>query len=167
MSEPASPSGLATVVLSAQATYDLRRCILRAGDPEADVSYPTDAVASAFHLGLVDDAGAVVGVASFAPADWPARGAGWAGGPGGTPWRLRGMAIDPRWQGQSWGERLLDEGVRRVRSRGASVLWADARDTALGFYERQGWEIVGDSFLTPIGVAHHFAVLRLDLARSQ
>jgi hypothetical protein len=42
------------------------------------------------------------------------------------------------------------------------VVWAKARDTALGFYLRLGWVVVGEGFVYN-GLPHHTAVL--DLAR--
>jgi hypothetical protein len=41
-------------------------------------------------------------------------------------------------------------------------MWADARDSALGFYRRAGMEVVGDSYITEAtGLPHHTVVLDL------
>ncbi len=39
------------------------------------------------------------------------------------------------------------------------MLWADGRDTALGFYERHGWVVEGEGYLSGPAIPHH-TVLR-------
>jgi GNAT superfamily N-acetyltransferase len=150
---------LVLAVLASADTYDLRRRVLRDDDPSAEVRFDSDDRAGAFHLGLRTSSGEVVAVASFTPTEWPPHGKEWRADPGPAPWQLRGMAVAAVWQGQGWGTVLLIDGVARVRGRGGSVLWANARDSALGFYRGHGWQIVGDGFVTDIGVPHHFAVV--------
>jgi hypothetical protein len=42
------------------------------------------------------------------------------------------------------------------------VLWAKARDTAVGFYERLGMHAEGDGYVTPdTGLPHHTVILDL------
>jgi hypothetical protein len=41
------------------------------------------------------------------------------------------------------------------------VLWANARDTALGFYVSYGMHVVGDGFVATPGLPHHVVVLDL------
>ena len=142
------------VEVPAAGTHDLRRRVLRENRPDADVVFGGDEVAGAFHLAVVDGEGAVVAVGSFAPEPTPVR-------PGRAAFRLRGMATDPAFQGRGLGRMLMAAAVDRLRREGAQVLWANARDSALGFYEGLGWEVVGDSFLTEIGIPHHVAVLDL------
>ena len=41
-------------------------------------------------------------------------------------------------------------------------MWANARDTALAFYEQAGFETVGDGFITPdTALPHHLVIRRL------
>ena len=50
----------------------------------------------------------------------------------------------------------------RVRASGATVLWCNARDTALGFYARLGFTVYGDGFVTAdSGLPHHVMVCDL------
>ncbi len=74
--------------------------------------------------------------------------------------RLRGMAVDPERRGEGIGRRLVEAAVARLRADHAEVLWANARDTAVGFYERMGWRVVGDGFVE-IGIPHHAMVIEL------
>jgi GNAT superfamily N-acetyltransferase len=126
-------------------THDLRRRVLRPGAPVERLTYAGDAVAGAFHLGLRDD-GRLVAIATFFPE---ARGERPAA-------RLRGMAVEPGLQGTGAGRALLTAGIDRLRTEGYDVVWAQARDTALGFYERLGFRVVGDGYLTAdTSLPHH------------
>jgi GNAT superfamily N-acetyltransferase len=136
--------------------HDLRRRVLRVGTPSDDVEFAEDERSDTFHLAAADAGGRLVGVATFFLQT--------------TPWRegeraaqLRGMAVDPTAQGQGVGGALLRAGIDRLRSAGVTVLWAIARDSALGFYERFGMAVVGDGFVTSATLLPHHVVV-LDLA---
>jgi ribosomal protein S18 acetylase RimI-like enzyme len=63
---------------------------------------------------------------------------------------------------QGIGERLLDAAIAIVRAADASLIWANGRSTALGFYVREGWTVVGEEFLHPeSGVMHQKIMLAL------
>ena len=137
-----------------EVTYGLRRLVLRDGRPDADVRFAEDAVDGSFHLAAFDDeVGDVVGVVTLLPEASPHRPSA------ATPWRLRGMAVHPSRQGQGVGSRLLAAAYDRLRARGADALWANGRDTALGFYERHGWTVLDAAFVTDdTGLPHHVVV---------
>lgn len=124
-----------------EATFDLRRRVLRVHAPDVPVSNPQDDVAGAFHLAVLDHEDVVVAVGSFSPT-----------GEGAV--RLRGMAVEPARQSQGLGGLLLDAAVDRLtRTGGVTLLWANARLPALAFYERHGFVAVGDPF-DEIGIPH-------------
>jgi GNAT superfamily N-acetyltransferase len=133
--------------------YVLRRAVLRAGDADASVSWPEDSVAGAFHLAVRVD-GVIVAVVSYAPAATPHR-------PGARAWQLRGMAVESTQQRRGYGVLLLDAALARLRAAGADVLWANARDSAIGFYARCGMKVVGDGFVAALSLPHHVVVLDL------
>ena len=139
----------------ADATYDLRRRVLRAGRPDADVSFEDDRRPGAFHLGVFDEEAGLVAVGSFFEDPCPHR-------PGRRAWRLRGMAVEPGVQGRGVGTALLEHAVKRFRDEGVDVLWAHGRDSALGFYERHGWGVHGEGYVTDeTMLPHHDVVLDL------
>ena len=140
--------------VSPQVTHDLRRRVLREGHPEADVAFTGDDDPGALHLAVAEDVGQVVAVASVLPASCRHR-------PGRRSWRLRGMAVEPGRQGTGLGALLLDAVVARTRALGAEVLWAAGRDSALGFYQRHGWVVVGEGYPAADDLPHHTVVLDL------
>jgi GNAT superfamily N-acetyltransferase len=66
------------------------------------------------------------------------------------------MAVDPSMQGTGVGRLVLAEGMNAARESGSSLLWANARTSALGFYERMGWKVIGEEFIaTDSGLPHY------------
>ncbi|MEX2658990.1 MAG: GNAT family N-acetyltransferase [Acidimicrobiales bacterium] len=140
------------VEVDADATHDLRRRVLRGGRPDAEIHYAEDEHPEAFHLGVLDGEDRIVAVATWSPAPTPRR-------PGARAWRLRGMAVEPDVQSAGVGALLLVAAVERLEAAGVEVLWADGRDTALRFYERHGWVVEGDGYLSgPHDIPHHTVV---------
>jgi Predicted acyltransferase len=142
--------------IEAEQTHDLRRRVLRGGRSEHLV-FPEDDRPGAFHLGVrAAPSGPLLAVASFSPEATPYRA-------GRRAVRLRGMVTEPACQGQGIGRRLLEEAVQRLGAGGVEVLWGNARDSALGFYGRLGFGVVGDGFLAgPAGdIPHHIVLLDL------
>ena len=130
--------------------FPLRHAVLRPGRPVSYSVYSEDE--GAVHVGAWDD-DMLVGCATVFPEPWPGNDR-LAAVP--DAWRLRGMAVDPTMQGTGVGSLVLDEGAAAAREAGASVLWANARTAALGFYERMGWRIDGDDFIAKDSNLPHF-----------
>jgi predicted N-acetyltransferase YhbS len=72
------------------------------------------------------------------------------------------MAVADHLQGEGLGALLIDAGIELAMRRGATITWARARDSALGFYERLGFVSTGDGFIDgPTAMPHHFVVRAL------
>jgi predicted GNAT family N-acyltransferase len=129
----------------------LRHAVLRPGAPWSDSFYPADDLDDTLHL-AVRDGEVVIGVATVFPEAYD----------GHPAWRLRGMAVVEGRRGEGVGSRLLAEVLSQVRSRGADLLWCNARTVALSFYSTHGFTIVGEEFLAAHGVPHYLAMLPLN-----
>jgi GNAT superfamily N-acetyltransferase len=117
--------------------YELRRRVLREDDPTKSVDDTRDAEPTAMHFaGLLGDT--VVVSASFYPTSAPIR-------ENLMSYQLRFMAVDFDAQGHGYGAGVLATAEEALRDAGAEQLWANARDTALGFYTATGWETIADS----------------------
>jgi GNAT superfamily N-acetyltransferase len=137
--------------------FPLRHAVLRPGRPVSYSVYSEDE--GAVHIGAWDD-DMLVGCATVFPQPW----AGSDSAPAeSAAWRLRGMAIDPARQGTGVGRLVLAEAIAAAREGGASLLWANARTSALGFYERMGWRVVGEEFIASDSGLPHKPML-IDLA---
>ena len=124
-------------------THDLRRRVLRDGTPSDEVVFN--------ERRRSDDActsGSSVGTGRWSPsrrgprrpfpgrADRAARGAAAGHGRGPRPSRAAASAAS-----------CSPAGLDRALAGGADVVWANARDTALAFYARHGFDVVGDGYV--------------------
>lgn len=138
----------------AEQTLDLRSRVLRNHMPGVPATAPEDALPGTWHLGAF--AGdRLVGVVSGFSEEAPSH-------PGTTAQRFRFMAVEPHHQGGGVGSALLTEVIRASRERDARLLWANGRDSVLGFYSRLGFAVEGDGFMDATShLPHHRVVLEL------
>jgi predicted GNAT family N-acyltransferase len=129
----------------------LRRAVLRAGLPIEESRYEQDDLSTTLHLAAYDDVGRVVGCSTWFPDPLDGRDA----------WRLRGMATAPEVRGSGVGARLVEAGLAAGAERGYDLVWCNARTPAVGFYERYGFEPVGEEFLLVHDVPHYLMVREL------
>ena len=140
---------------TADEIFPLRHAVLRPGKPESASVYPDDD--TAVHIGAWEG-GTLVGCATVFPDpwkgshDWPADDAAW---------RLRGMAVDPSRHRTGVGRSVLAAVVEAAVEGGAPILWANARSTALAFYEANGWVVAGEEFLTADTGLPHKPIVRV------
>jgi GNAT superfamily N-acetyltransferase len=131
-----------------QRLYDLRRRVLRDGDPSLDVSNRADALDSSLHYGGFLGERVVVSASFFAIA------APFA--PQEPAYQLRYMATDFDVQGRGLGAQLLHQVIEDLARRGVGRVWANARTSALAFYQATGWSVLPDSLFvsTETGIDH-------------
>jgi GNAT superfamily N-acetyltransferase len=137
--------------ITAAETYPLRLAVLRPNGPHAAAQFPGDEAATTKHFGAFEKT-ELIGIASLFPAEMPGR-------PGHSALQLRGMATAPEVRGKGFGPALVKACVAYARDTGMKLIWCNARTSALGFYRKLGWEIVGDEFEIP-GVGPHFHMWR-------
>ena len=144
--------------LAAEETHALRRAVSADGRTDLpSMVHELDTTPGAWHLGAVDAAGRVVAISSFYFVPYPLR-------PEAQPAvELQFMAVDPVVQGAGIGSAVMTEAIRRLKASDAVLLWANARDAALRFYERFGFTIAPGSEFTPpeTGRPHHLIELWL------
>ncbi len=126
---------MAAVELAWQSARPLRKAVL--GWPSEPV--PGDLDRDTRHLGQRDKDGAMAGVVSFTPHTCPDR-------PAERAVYLYGMAVRPDQQRRGVGTSLLQEVLAWADASGAAPVWADARQTAVPFYERLGGVVEGESY---------------------
>ena len=138
-------------LVAAAELYDLRRRVLRANDPAANVVNPADEDRATRHFAGFVDGELAVSASFFADAD-------------GSAYQLRYMATDPRAQGRGYGAGVLAAAERQLADEGATRLWANARDSALGFYRRLGWRVIEGSEHVSAETQIPHTVIEKDLA---
>jgi L-Ala-D/L-Glu epimerase len=161
----ASGKSISIVAISAEQTLPLRAKVLRPNHPLMDCQFAGDHLPLAGHFGAKVGDGEIVGIATIHPEALPEH-------PGVKElknkfsevaikefavWRLRGMATDDRLRGQGCGGEVLQACVAHARKNGAKIIWAHARTPALKFYQRHGFETLGDEYDLP-GVGPHYLI---------
>jgi GNAT superfamily N-acetyltransferase len=131
---------------------DLRRRVLRPNLSPTD-PLPGDDLVDGVHIGAVDE-GLVVGTCFVSPVPcyWRADGA--------DGWRLRQMATAPERQGEGIGTAVLNAALDHLVRIGVRLVWCHAREDAIGFYARNGFDGYGDIFIDP-----HHPIPHLRMAR--
>ena len=132
---------------------DVRHAVLRAGRPRSTAFFSGDDHAHTRHW-IAKAGDDIIGVVSTMAADFPS--------PNELPpdqpiprRQLRGMATLPTWRGKGIGRSLLSA----LEQETAEPIWCNARESAVGFYERNGWQVVGEPFeIDPIGT--HFKMVK-------
>jgi len=148
-------------LVTAEEVRPIRHRVLRPEQPFDSTVYEGDDLAETVHLGAFDEEAAggdrllgprLVGIASLYHEPRP--------GPGSVDgWRLRGMASVPEAQGRGFGMALLIACGDHVAGAGGAELWCNARRTAIGFYRRGGFEVMGEEFEVP-GIGPHVVMVR-------
>ncbi len=138
---------------------DLRHRVLREGLPRETAQFGGDEDPTTRHFAsfLGDESDNPVGnpicCVSFLPSSL-----------GGEPaWQLRGMATDPRYQGHGIGSGLLAYSETLLVQTGPSLFWCNAREPAIRFYRRHGWECISGIFVIPTAGFHRKMRLRRSL----
>ena len=126
--------------------YDLRWRILRAPWNQQKGSEQDELEGQSIHIMVVENDEVIgIGRAHF-NSDEEAQ--------------FRYMAVEEYWRGKGIGKLILDELEKRVTEKGAKKIILHARDNAVKFYEKNGYNVVKESH-TLFGVIPHFLMERL------
>jgi hypothetical protein len=140
--------------VDASVLHELRRRVLRENDPNKTVIDPRDAEDSSLHFGGFLE-GRLVVSASFFPSTAPTHAHL-------VTYQLRYMATDFDAQGNGYGALVLASAEDDLRAQGVQQVWANARDTALGFYRSSGWTVLeGTEHLSAETQLPHTVIVKL------
>jgi predicted N-acetyltransferase YhbS len=133
----------------------LRHRVLRPGYPESAVQTDRDDEEDTVHLAAFDG-DEVIGVVTMFAEHFPDDPR--------PALRFRWMAVDETRRGSGTGQALMRHAASVARDGGFELLWAYGRETALGFYERLGFRVIGDGYTDSVTqIRHRFVVVEADL----
>ncbi len=124
--------------ITATDTYPVRHLVLRAGKSIESCHFEGDELDSTHHLGYFLD-NQLIGVVSLFEAENLLLGAG-------KSFQIRGMAVLDSHQKQGVGEALVSKAESFCVTEKATLIWFNARTSAVGFYHKMGYEIIGSEF---------------------
>ena len=133
--------------ITSRETFPVRHPVLRPGKPVESCIFDGDDLPSTIHLGVFNDDRAV-GVLSIFEMKTPLL-------DGEKQFQLRGMAVLPEYQKKGLGELLMQGAEDTIAAKGGKAIWFNAREVAVGFYEKMGYAITGEPFsIGDIGIHH-------------
>lgn len=127
-------------LVAGELTLPLRQQVLRPGQPLADIPVPGEDGPDTAHVAALTADGRVVGTAVLLPEPYGER---------TDAWRLRGLAVPEDLRGRGVGGRVLRYALGQVALRGGGLVWAQVRDPARAFYQRQGFVPDGEPYDLP------------------
>ncbi|MGB8704557.1 MAG: GNAT family N-acetyltransferase [Gillisia sp.] len=138
--------------IPASETISVRQTVLRPGKPVSDCEFEGDYSPESFHLGIFYHNN-LAGVGSFIKMSNPLF-------TDLNQFRIRGMAILPQFQKHGFGKKILKEGETEIAAISQTpLIWFNARETAIGFYEKFGYKTQGEKFDIP-GVCTHIVMYK-------
>jgi ribosomal protein S18 acetylase RimI-like enzyme len=73
--------------------------------------------------------------------------------------QIRGMAVLEQYQKKGFGVALLKFCENRIRNKMGEIIWFNARETAIGFYEKSDYQKSGNGFeIADIGI--HYVLFK-------
>ena len=134
--------------LNASDTYPIRQQVLIPDHDIKKVKFENDDDDDiSFHLGAFEDS-KLVSVASF----FYERNTAFKDQ---HQYQLRGMATLPEFQGRGLSSELLNMAFPVIKQNFCTLLWCNARVSAVGFYEKVGFKKVNDEVFEIEGIGVH------------
>ncbi len=145
--------------ITAEETYTLRKNILRKGIENPTLSLDIDEEKDSYHWGYFVD-NECVGVLSAGKRNLKNLQGNTENQKNAITYQLRGMAVSETFQAKGIGTQLLiraEEDLRKEKQ--VQIIWCNAREKAVDFYLKNGFEVVSEAFEVP-EIGTHFVMLK-------
>lgn len=124
--------------ITAFETHSVRHPVLRAGKPVESCCFEGDDLQSTIHIGLYVNA-ALIGVVSlFKTKNTEFK--------SNNQFKIGGMAVLKHHQKRGYGNQLILEAEVVANKYNCEILWFNAREKSVGFYEKMNYKIIGEPF---------------------
>ena len=125
--------------ITPQATFAVRQPVLRPGKTIDTCIFDGDSLPTTLHFGIYDDK-VLLGVISVFEANHPFFSEE-------NQFQIRGMAVLDANQKKGLGEKLVQKAEEYIAlQQQGSRIWFNAREIAVGFYQKMGYAMIGDAF---------------------
>jgi predicted GNAT family N-acyltransferase len=127
-------------LIKVEETYSIRKEELRK-NMDLSTQFEGDFDEETFHLGLFKG-NELVSIASFTSSNYKEF--------EGKQFQLRGMATKEEYQGQGLGRKLVGRALKILIDKKSNLVWCHSRITAVDFYSKMDFKIIGEVFEIPI-----------------
>ena len=130
-----------TKLIPSELTYIVRQPVLRAGKPIESCRFDGDDLSTTVHIGLYKN-NEIIGTVSIFEAknknfDFEKQ------------YQVRGMAVLENEQHNGYGNYLMTEVEKLAQHNKIELVWFNAREKAINFYKKLGYETFGTAFDIP------------------
>ena len=132
-------------------TIIVRHPVLRFGKPIESCHFEGDDLPTTSHFGLYFEKQLVAIISSFKVQNKLFSEE--------NQYQIRGMAVLDEFQKKGFGEALLTYYENEIKLKKGNLIWFNARETAVGFYKKSGYKILGDRFEIP-DVGPHYILFK-------
>lgn len=119
-------------------TFLVRHPVLRQGKPIDSCRFDGDELPTTHHFGLFMDDNLVGVISVFEKQQQLFN--------GGQQFQIRGMAVLEDYQKKGLGESLMKQAEEFIKTQNGTLIWFNARIIAVGFYQKLGYQNIGDAF---------------------
>ena len=137
--------------LSFEETYPIRQIVLRPNRPLETCFFEGDELETTLHFGgFVNNE--LVGIISLFKNNHLSF-------QEENQYQIRGMAVLENFRKYGLGKKIVEYSEDYLKQKNISLIWFNARESAVGFYQKSGYEIIGDSFNIP-DVGIHYVMYK-------
>ena len=140
--------------ITALETIIVRHPVLRPGRPTESCNFEGDDLTTTAHFGLYVENQLSAVISAFKVQNNLFS--------EGNQYQIRGMAVLYEFQKKGFGEALLKYCENEIKLKKGNLIWFNARETAIGFYKKSGFEIIGGQFEIPDVGPHYILFKRIE-----
>lgn len=133
--------------INASETIFIRHSVLRVGKPIATCYFEGDDLPTTNHFGLYYKNKQVAVISVFESKNQSFIDE--------NQHQIRGMAVLPEYQKRGFGEQLLKQCENEIKIKNGNLIWFNARESAIEFYKKFEYVIMGDKFEIPYVGMHY------------
>jgi len=137
--------------ISYQETYSIRQVVLRPNRPLETCFFEGDSLPTTYHFGVFqnENLAGIISIFKINHSFFEEK----------NQYQIRGMAVLPEFQKYGLGKKLVLHSEEFLRSIKTELIWFNAREEAVGFYQKLGYKIIGEAFMiTDVGI--HFVMFK-------
>jgi len=138
--------------ITAKQTYTVRHLVLRQGKPIESCCFEGDDLEATTHFGMIVDKN-IVGIVSIFQNKSDIFVAE-------NQYQIRGMAVLNDFQQKGFGRELVLYCENYILTINGNLIWFNARENAVEFYQKLGYTTHGNSFIID-GIGSHYVMYKM------